>query len=50
MFKNSKPSANISTGVQFLLRGARKRRSMAYANIKMIQGELGVMPKLAAVK
>lgn len=50
MFKNEVPVSNISASVQFLLRGAKKRRAMAYTNIKMIQSEMGVMPKIAAVK
>lgn len=50
MFKNEIPVSNISASVQFLLRGSKKRRAMAYTNIKMIQSEMGVMPKIAAVK
>ena len=50
MKRINKPSSNISDGVLFLLRGAKKRRSMAYANAKMVQNELGVMPKLIALK
>lgn len=44
------PSTNISESVLFLLRGAKKRRSMAVAKAKMIQGQLGVVPRLVAVK
>ncbi|EKE03262.1 MAG: hypothetical protein ACD_20C00225G0006 [uncultured bacterium] len=47
---NRIPSSNISESVLFLLRGAKKRRSMAMAKAKMIQGELGVIPRLVAVK
>lgn len=44
------PSSNISESVLFLLKGAKKRRSLAVAKAKMIQGELGVIPRLVAVK
>ncbi len=44
------PNTNISESVLFLLRGAKKRRSMAVAKAKMIQGQLGVVPRLVAVK
>ena len=44
------PSTNISESVLFLLRGAKKRRSMAIAKAKMIQGQLGVTARLVAVK
>lgn len=47
---NNVPTASTSDAVSFLLRGAKKRRSMALANAKMIQCELGVIPKLVAVK
>jgi len=48
--KQRTPSANISDSVLFLLRGAKKRRSLAIAKAKMVQGEIGVVPKLVAVK
>jgi hypothetical protein len=44
------PSTNVSESILFLLRGAKKRRSMAIAKAKMIQGQLGVIPRLVAVK
>ena len=44
------PSTNTSEAVLFLLRGAKKRRSIAISNAKMIQGDLGVMPRLVALK
>ncbi len=51
MFNNfNNPSSNTSDAVLFLLRGAKKRRSFAMANAKAVQGELGVMPRLVAVK
>ncbi len=48
--KAQKPSSNISDGVAFLLRGAKKRRSMAIASAKMINSDLGIMNKLVALK
>jgi len=51
MLRNSiEPGSNTSDSVLFLLRGAKKRRSTAIAGAKMVQGNLGVMPKLVAVK
>ncbi len=47
---NRLPSSNISESVLFLIKGAKKRRSMAVAKAKMIQGELGVIPRLIAIK
>ena len=44
------PSNNSSKSIMFILRGAQKRRSMAMARAKMIQGEQGIVPKLTAVK
>lgn len=44
------PATNVSESILFLLRGAKKRRSMAIAKAKMIQGQLGVIPRLVAVK
>ena len=48
--KDRLPAANTSDSVLFLLRGAKKRRSMAIARAKMIQQELGIIPSLVAVK
>jgi len=44
------PIKNISESVFFILKGAKKRRTMATAKAKMIQGDLGVIPRLTAVK
>jgi len=44
------PATTTSDAVAFLLRGAQKRRSMALAKAKMIQSELGVIPRLIAIK
>jgi len=48
--KKIMPAVTTSNSVSFLLRGAQKRRAMALAKAKMIQGELGVIPRLVAVK
>lgn len=48
--KTSKPTSNISDGVAFLLRGAKKRRSMAIASAKMINSDIGLTSKLIAIK
>ena len=44
------PSNNIYEGVEFILRGAKKRRSMAMASAKMLNSEAGIQTKLVAVK
>jgi len=44
------PASNISDSVFFLMRAAKKRRTQAIAKAKMIQSELGMTPKLVAVK
>ena len=44
------PSCNVSDSVEFILRGARKRRSMAIANAKMINADAGIQARLHAVK
>ncbi len=45
-----KPGKNTAFSVHFVIRGAEKRRSMAYAKAKMLQSELGVVPHLVSVK
>ena len=44
------PSCNISDSVEFILRGARKRRSMALMNANAINADAGIQAKLRAVK
>jgi len=44
------PSNNIYGGVEFILRGAKKRRSMALASAKMLNAEAGVQTRLVAIK
>ncbi len=45
-----KPTKNTAFPVHFVIKGAEKRRSMAYAKAKMLQSELGVVPHLVSVK
>ena len=44
------PTSNVSEGVEFLLRGARKRRSMAIASVRQVNTDVGVSLRLVAVK
>lgn len=48
--KSNSPTSNISEGVEFLLRGAKKRRAMALASAKMINSDMGVSSRLVAIK
>lgn len=45
-----KPARNTAYSVHFVVKGAEKRRTMAYAKAKMLQSELGVIPHLVQVK
>ena len=42
--------SNRSKTVDFILRGADKRRRIAYGKAKQLQQELGVIPVLQSVK
>jgi hypothetical protein len=44
------PARNTNFAVQFVLRGAEKRRDLAYSKAKTLQRELGVIPKLVSIK
>lgn len=44
------PASNISNSVFFLMKAAKKRRTQAISKAKMVQGELGIVPRLVAVK
>lgn len=44
------PTNNVYGGVEFILRGAKKRRSMAMAAAKMLSTEAGIKTGLVAVK
>lgn len=48
--KSEKSMSNINDGIAFILRGAKKRRSMAIASAKMINSDIGVSAKLVALK
>lgn len=47
---NRQPATNCSDAVFFLLKSAQKRRSFSVAKAKMIQNEVGVAPRLVALK
>ncbi len=42
------PTSNISDGVEFFLRGAKKRRSMAIASVRQINANIGVNLRLVS--
>ncbi len=44
------PNNNTFSGVEFILRGAKKRRAMAISNAVSINNETGVQTKLQAIK
>ena len=44
------PSCNVCDSVEFILRGARKRRSMALMNARAVNADAGIQAKLVAVK
>lgn len=44
------PTSNTFCGVEFILRGAKKRRAMAVSNAVAINSEAGIEVKLRAVK
>lgn len=45
------PTNNIYGGVEFILRGAKKRRSMALATARMLNSEAGIQStRLVAIK
>lgn len=44
------PTNNVYAGVEFILRGAKKRRSMAMATAKMLNSEAGIQTRLVAIK
>ena len=48
--KLATPTNNTFSGVEFILRGAKKRRAMAVSNAVTINTESGVQVKLQAVK
>ena len=48
--RQRKAAKNTTFAVHFVIRGAEKRRSLAFGKAKMLQGELGVVPHLTSVK
>ena len=44
------PTSNTFSGVEFILRGAKKRRAMAVSNAVSMNSETGIQTKLQAVK
>lgn len=48
--KITTPSSNHSGCVELILRGAKKRRALAYANANMINSDAGMKTNLRAVK
>ena len=48
--KLTTPSNNTFSGVEFILRGAKKRRAMAISNAVTINAESGIQVKLHAGK
>ena len=48
--KIKSPSSNVCDSVEFILRGARKRRNMALASARLINADAGIDTRLKAVK
>ena len=48
--KLERPTNNPSTCVEFILRGAKKRRTMAIAEAMRVNASAGVQTELRAVK
>lgn len=48
--KITTPTNNTFSGVEFILRGAKKRRTMAVSNAVTVNSEAGIQVKLQAVK
>ena len=48
--KIATPTNNTFSGVEFILRGAKKRRTMAVSNAVTVNSEAGIQVKLQAVK
>ncbi len=48
--KLTAPSKNVSESVELILRGAKKRRMLAYSNANMINSDAGIKANIAAVK
>ena len=48
--KIDSPTNNIYGGVEFILRGAKKRRAMALSAANSLNSQAGIKTKLVAVK
>ena len=48
--KLTTPSNNRCESVELILRGAKKRRTLAYANANIINSDAGIKANIAAVK
>ena len=48
--KLTTPSHNRCESVELILRGAKKRRTLAYANAAAVNSEAGIKANLRAVK
>jgi len=48
--KLTTPSNNRCECVELILRGAKKRRTLAYANANIINSDAGIKANIAAVK
>ena len=44
------PTNNTFSGVEFILRGAKKRRTIAVSNAVAVNSDAGIQMKLQAVK
>ena len=50
MIKNYANSSSTSTSVNFIYKASRRRRMIAMDSAKQVQLDLGIAPKLSAVK
>lgn len=48
--RTRQPARNTAYSIHFILKGAEKRRHIAYKKAKTLQRELGVVPNLVSVK
>jgi hypothetical protein len=48
--KITAPTSNRAQSVELILRGAKKRRTLAYANANIVNSDAGIKVNLSAVK
>ena len=48
--KQLAPTSNVAKGIEMILRGAKKRRSMAIASARMVNVDAGVSARLIALQ